>query len=41
MRCNLYDTALLRHCAEFKAVTDESVDFKKVVCYKSHCENQS
>ena len=29
-RCNLYDTPLLRRCAEFKAVTDESVDLKEV-----------
>ena len=41
IRCNLYDTTFLRDCAEFKAVTDESVDLKEVVCYKSHCENQS
>ena len=31
---------LFRHCAEFKAVTDESLDLKEVVCYRSHCESQ-
>ena len=28
MRCNLYHTKLFRHCAEFKAVTDESLDLR-------------
>ena len=41
MRRNLYDKKLFGHHAEFKAVTDESLDLKEVVCYKSHCENQS
>ena len=28
-------------CAEFKAITPESVDSKGAVCYKLHCLNQS
>ena len=34
IRCNLYDTRPFGHHAEFKAVTDESLDLKEVVCYK-------
>ena len=41
MRCNLYDTTLLRHCAEFKAITDESVDLKEVVCYTNRIARTS